>query len=57
MQLQANVDYKYRRIGLSKWANDSWTGSVRHKSESAVVQELLKKHRNSEIEILELRWD
>ena len=57
MQLQANVDYKYRRIGLSKWASDSWSGTVRQKTEAAVVQELLKKHRNSEVEILDLRWD
>lgn len=57
MQVQASVDYKYRRVGLSKWANDSWTGQVRFKSEAAIVQELMKKHRNSEFEIIELKWE
>lgn len=57
MQVQASVDYKYRRVGLSKWANDSWTGQVRFKSEAVIVQELMKKHRNSEFEIIELKWE
>lgn len=57
MSLQANVEYRYRRIGLSKWANDTWSGPVRFKTEAAVVQELMKKHKNSEVEIVGLEWE
>lgn len=57
MNIQANVEYKYRRIGMSKWSTDTWSGSVRFKTERAVVNELLKKHRHSEVEIVTVQWE
>lgn len=56
MSETASVRYKYRRQGSTGWTSTTLTLQVREQSETLVMQELYRRHKGCEIELIEIRW-
>ena len=53
----ANVRYRYRKTpGTGPWTGSTWSGTLKSKSETLVMQSLRDKHKGYEIELVEIKW-